>query len=77
MSKVKESKLEIVVARIRGRLVDLIDRDMALKVLKDAIDEHGMYDIAKCFGVLEGGSAEEFAIEFMSAYNAEVSPGTY
>lgn len=47
-------------------------RKAALEQLRLVYDREGPYQVAKERGLLVRGSAEEFAIAFMSAYNSEV-----
>lgn len=51
--------------------VNMDSRD-ALCEIKKVVDKRGMYGAAKVFGGIVDGSAEDFAIGFMSAYNEEV-----
>jgi hypothetical protein len=48
------------------------DRRGALEHLSNQIDRKGAYTVAKLHEVLVNNSAEEFMIEFMTAYNNEV-----
>lgn len=51
------------------------DRREALEDILIGWKETGPYGVAKTFGVLdESESAEDFAIEFMTAYNKEILP---
>ena len=50
------------------------DRYDALHDIKRSIDTTSPYDFAKMFRVLENDSAEEFMIQFMTAFNKEVYP---
>ena len=52
-------------------------REEALIGMKRWIDAASLYAFARDNDVLVDGSAEEFAIEFMTAYNDEVAGGTY
>ena len=50
-----------------------IDRQDALEDIRKSFDNTSPYQTAKFFGVLdENESAEDFAIEFMTAYNNEI-----
>lgn len=53
-----------------------VDRQDALYDIAKTMDscEFGPYKTAKMFGVLRDNSAADFAIEFYSAYNAEIYP---
>lgn len=54
------------------------DRAAALRDIKISIEERGLYGVAKFFGVLDStGTAEDFSIEFMQAYNDEIRANTY
>jgi len=58
----------------------LLDQVLAqvgsIEKLQPEFDRKGPYDTAKKYGVLVNNSAEDFAIQFMSAYNEEY-PGSY
>lgn len=49
-----------------------IDRYDALVDIKRTVDELGIYYTAKRYNVLVNESGEDFAMQFMSAYNNEV-----
>jgi hypothetical protein len=49
------------------------DRFEALCDIKRSIDSTSLWQAAKTFNVLRDNSAEDFAIEFFSAYNAEIA----
>jgi len=50
-----------------------VDRVAALEEIADAVEASGsFYGVAKMFRVLVNDSGEDFAVEFMTAYNAEV-----
>lgn len=48
------------------------DRRSALEDIALSVEATGMYATAKTFRVLVDESAEEFAIQFMTAYNKEI-----
>lgn len=48
------------------------DRHEALLDIQRSLESIAPYDFAKMFNVLENDSAEEFMIQFMSAFNKEV-----
>lgn len=50
--------------------------DEALEDIRTSFDAFGPYQYAKAHGFLVNNSGEEFAIQFMSAYN-DIRPGTY
>ena len=52
------------------------DRQDALWKLRDWIKLEGMFSIAEEYHVLVNGSAEDFAISFMSTFNQEEAHGT-
>lgn len=62
---------KVVSEKIKMRVV--ADRYAALRAIKIAVDQRGMFTVAKQYGCLVNNSAEGFAIEFMTAYNNEVS----
>lgn len=64
------ARLEKVIAEMRKFGASRKD---ALEMIAARIEVYGMYAVAKVYEVLEGGIAEEFALEFMSAYNAEIA----
>ena len=49
-----------------------VDRFDALEDIKCSIDTSSLWQFAKMFDVLVNNSAEDFAMEFMSAFNKEV-----
>lgn len=51
------------------------DRRAALvEIARQADRDGGFFHIAQTYGALVNNSGEEFAIQFMTAYNKEVSP---
>lgn len=51
------------------------DREDAMEEIRAEVDRYGsFFHIAKTFGVLVNESAEEFAVQFMNAYNNEIRP---
>jgi hypothetical protein len=53
---------------VDGYTVDMARED-ALRIIKKWVDVDGFYKFSKNHGVLVDNSGEEFALEFMSAYN--------
>lgn len=50
------------------------DRYEALNDIMRSLETVSPYDFAKMFRVLENNSAEEFMIQYMTAFNKEVYP---
>lgn len=50
------------------------DRYLALESVKKSFDIEGPYQVAYTHNVLVNDSAEEFAMQFMTAYNNEICP---
>ena len=50
------------------------DRYSALRDIKKSLETVSPYDFAKMFRVLANDSAEDFMIEYMTAFNKEVYP---
>jgi hypothetical protein len=74
MALEKYSMVEALVLDMRSD--GLTTTDNALHDIHAVFDRLGPYEYAKRFGLLVNNSGEEFAIQFMSAYN-ELRPGTY
>lgn len=70
-----QTKLERVVAM--NIALGSADRAAALCDIKLSTERRGLFQTARAFGVLVANSAEEFAIEFYTAFNAEICEGTY
>lgn len=66
------SLLDIVVQKKIG--LGCMDRYDALEDIRRSLNTTSPYDFAKMFGVLRNESAEDFMMEFMSAFNREVRP---
>jgi hypothetical protein len=49
----------------------------ALVMISEGIDHFGLWRFCKEHDALVNNSAEEFAIQFYTAYNNEVCPGTF
>lgn len=66
------TKLEKVIEKMIG--LGAVDRIDALCEISRSCDINGMWNTANTFCVLdENRSCEDFAIEFMTAYNNEVN----
>ena len=54
------------------------DRYTALVQLERVVHGMGLFAFAKMYGLLDSvGSAEDLAVEFFTAFNAEVTPNTF
>lgn len=54
------------------------DRKAALRDIKLSIDTTSLYTFAKMFKLLDAtGTAEDFSIEFYTAFNDEIAANTY
>jgi hypothetical protein len=67
--------VEALVMDLRSDQITTTDR--ALKDIKEVFDREGPYEYAKRFGLLVNGSGEEFAIQFMTFWNAHTGSATY
>ena len=72
----KYPMVEAQILMVRAPLGD-VTTDQAIRDIKELFDRLGPYEYAKRFGLLRNGSGEDFAVEFMSFYNAQVCAGTY
>lgn len=68
--------VEALVLDIRASDQGLTTTDQALRDIREVFDRVGPYEYAKRFGLLRNGSGEEFAVQFMTAFN-QLQPGTY
>lgn len=60
---------QVIRAKIKLGCADRLD---ALEDIKLSLDSYGPYQFAKMFHVLKDDSAEEFMIQFMTAFNRDV-----
>jgi hypothetical protein len=67
--------VEAVVTELQ--YVDHKSTDVAIEVLHAEFDREGPYATAKKYGYLVNNSGEEFAIQFMSFYNAYIGYSCY
>ncbi len=71
--KKSETKMTLLEKVIAAKIVlGCDDRQDALLGIRKSIEIDGLYQFAKTYRVLVDNSAEDFAIEFMSAFNDEV-----
>ena len=68
--------VEALVLDIRASDNGLTSTDRALRDIREVFDRVGPFEYAKRFGLLRNGSGEEFAVQFMTAFN-HLQPGTY
>lgn len=66
--------IEKAIAEVLTRIPPhLRTREEALKTLARYHDHSGgFFELAKSYGVLENNSAEEFSVQFYTAYNNEI-----
>ncbi len=72
----KYPMVEAQILAVRAPFGD-VTTDQAIKDIKEVFDREGPYQYAKRFGLLRNGSGEEFAVQFMSFYNAYSNTSTY
>jgi hypothetical protein len=69
--------VEALVTDLRADTMGLTTTDQAIRDIREVFDRLGPYEYAKRFGLLVKESGEEFAVQFMSFFNAYSGSPTY
>lgn len=69
--------VEALVTDLRADTMGLTTTDQAIRDIRELFDRLGPYEYAKRFGLLVNKSGEEFAVQFMSFFNAYSGSSTY
>jgi hypothetical protein len=69
--------VEALVTDLRADTMGLTTTDQAIRDIREVFDRLGPYEYAKRFGLLVKESGEEFAVQFMSFFNAYSGSSTY
>jgi hypothetical protein len=73
----KYPMVEALVTDLRADTMGLTTTDQAIRDIREVFDRLGPYEYAKRFGLLVKESGEEFAVQFMSFFNAYSGSSTY
>jgi hypothetical protein len=73
----KYPMVETLVMDLRADTMGLTTTDQAIRDIREVFDRLGPYEYAKRFGLLVKESGEEFAVQFMSFFNAYSGSSTY
>lgn len=74
---IKYPMVEALVTDLRADTMGLTTTDQAIRDIRELFDRLGPYEYAKRFGLLVNKSGEEFAVQFMSFFNAYSGSSTY
>ena len=69
--------VEALVTDLRADTMGLTTTDQAIRDIRELFVRLGPYEYAKRFGLLVNKSGEEFAVQFMSFFNAYSGSSTY
>lgn len=69
--------VEALVTDLRADTMGLTTTDQAIRDIRELFDRLGPFEYAQRFGLLVNKSGEEFAVQFMSFFNAYSGSSTY